>query len=187
MEIKDTQQSSELKSSSSLTVKNEKKTNLSKYKQNPTKELEELLVQENYGLVVSQALCYLNDPNFEDYIQAGLIGLLKAIRHHDEKMSKFSTFASVCVKNSIKNLNKKLTSYSSRKSGQVIDKNRSYNNKESLIEYIPELLDEESKFIISLRLQNYTNAEIADLISQSKDYVKSKVRSSVKLLKEFNK
>ena len=42
-------------------------------------ELEEQLVQSNYGLVVSQALSLLHKKsNIDDYIQVGLIGLLKA-------------------------------------------------------------------------------------------------------------
>ena len=66
---------------------------------NTNKELEEELVYDHYGLVVSQALYFLNDPNFDDYIQVGLIGLLKAIRKHNPEKSKFSTFASICINN----------------------------------------------------------------------------------------
>ena len=42
------------------------------------------------------------DPsNYDDLFQEGLIGLLKAVRNYDGKSSAFSTFASLCVRNSI--------------------------------------------------------------------------------------
>ena len=50
-------------------------------------ELEEKLVCKNYGLVVSQALSFSNQNSqfsLEDYIQVGLIGLLKAINLQNE-------------------------------------------------------------------------------------------------------
>ena len=71
-------------------------------------ELEEKLIREHYGLVISQALYFLDDSSFEDYIQAGLIGLLKAIRNYDENKAKFSTFATVCIRNEIQSLNKNI-------------------------------------------------------------------------------
>ena len=43
-----------------------------------------------------------SDPsNFDDLFQEGLIGLLKAVRSYDGKSASFSTFASLCVRNSI--------------------------------------------------------------------------------------
>ena len=50
-------------------------------------ELESELIHEHYGLVVSQALSFLSGDhrsNLEDFIQVGLIALLKAIRKYDE-------------------------------------------------------------------------------------------------------
>ena len=70
-------------------------------------ELEEELVCKNYGLVVSQALSFSNENSqflLEDYIQVGLIGLLKAIREYKEDKAKFSTFATVCIRNHMLNL-----------------------------------------------------------------------------------
>ena len=42
-----------------------------------------------------------NPSNYDDHFQEGLIGLLKALRSYDGKSSSFSTFASLCVRNSI--------------------------------------------------------------------------------------
>ena len=72
-------------------------------------ELEEQLVRKNYGLVVSQALLFFKGASFtlEDCIQVGLIGLLKAIRKYDKNKAKFSTFASICIRNEITSFVKK--------------------------------------------------------------------------------
>lgn len=168
-------------------MQNEKsKNNLAKNKAAKKEELEEKLIREHYGLVISQALYFLNDPNFEDYIQAGLIGLLKAIRNYDENKSKFSTFATVCVRNEIQSLNKKSKKHKSKNYRHVREQDRQYNTKDSLSDYLPEFLSEEYKFIISLKIENYTNAEIGDFISCSKGDVKKKIELIIKLLKEYN-
>ena len=186
MATKDSQQNSESKSSSSSTQRMKNKDNLANKQASQKEEREEELVRKHYGLAVSQALYFLNDPNFEDYIQAGLIGLLKAVRNHDEKKSKFSTFATVCVRNEIQNLDKKAKKYESRSYRYAIEQDRHYNTEETLSDCLPEFLEEEYKFIISLKIQNYTNAEIADFISCSKKEVKEKIEFIITLLKEYN-
>ena len=62
-----------------------------------TQELEEKLVQDHYGLVISQALAFFEDQYFEDYVQVGLIGLLKAIRRYDYSKSDFASYANICI------------------------------------------------------------------------------------------
>ena len=186
MATKDSQQNSELKNSSFSIQKQKSKSKLASSQTKQEKELEEELIRKHYGLVFSQALCFLNDPNFEDYIQAGLIGLLKAIRNYDKNKAKFSTFATVCIRNEIQNLNKKSKKHKSKNSRHVREQDKQYNNKDPLSEYLPEFLPEEYKFIISLKIQNYTNAEISDLISCSKMDVKEKIKLIIKLLKEYN-
>ena len=73
---------------------------------------EESLVIENYGLVVSQALkLVVQKQDLDDYIQVGLMGLLKAIRNYNPEKSKFSTFATVCIRNEILKFIKKKKRY----------------------------------------------------------------------------
>jgi len=186
MATKDSQQNSELKNSNFSTQQQKSKNKLASSQTKQNKELEEELIRKHYGLVFSQALYFLDDPNFEDYIQSGLIGLLKAIRKHDKTKAKFSTFATVCIRNEIKNTSKKAKKHKSKNYGDVIEKDREYNTKDVLSDYLPEFLSEEYKFIISLRVQNYTNAEIAEFLSCSKADVKEKIRLIIKLLKESN-
>jgi len=186
MATNDFQQNSESKSSSFSTPREKSKSKLAKNKASQKEELEEKLVHEHYGLVVSQALYFLDDSNLDDYIQAGLIGLLKAIRNHDENKAKFSTFAIVCIRNEMKNLNKKSKKHRSKNFTNATRQDKQYNIKETLSDYLPEFLPEEYKFIISLKIQSYTNAEISDFISCSKNDVKEKIELIIKLLKEYN-
>tara|TARA_R100000008_G_scaffold86779_2_gene81564 strand:- start:830 stop:1390 length:561 start_codon:yes stop_codon:yes gene_type:complete len=185
MATKDSQQNSESKNSNSSTPE-KNKNNLVKPNTLDQKELEEKLVHSHYGLVVSQALYFLDDPNFEDYIQAGLIGLLKAIRNYDKNRSTFSTYAHVCIKNQINKLNKKSIKHAVKNSRNVNEQDKQYNKEEVLDECIPEFLSEENKFIIKLRIQGYTNSEIASFLSCSKSEVKAKIELIIKLLKDYN-
>ena len=187
MAIKDSQQNSGSKNSNSSIPKKARNKNLADNKLEAQKELEEKLIHQNYGLVVSQALCFLNDNNFEDYIQAGLIGLLKAIRTHDKNKAIFSTFASVCIKNAISTMNKKVRKIGSSEFRCVLEQDKTYSNKENIEDYLPDLLSEENKFIVKLRIQGYTNAEIGSFTSCTKNDIKCKIELIIKLLQEYNK
>ena len=151
-------------------------------------ELEEQLVRDNYGLVVSQALSFLSDNKIplEDYIQAGLIGLLKSIRKFEEKKSKFSTFASVCIKNEMLNLKRKNKKDLVIFNDDLVSINHPEYISSNFFEYLPDHLTEEDKFIIKLKLTNHTNSEIADFLSCSKSTVSNKIRRIIKVIKESN-
>ena len=151
-------------------------------------ELEEQLVRDNYGLVVSQALSFLSDNKIplEDYIQAGLIGLLKSIRKFEEKKSKFSTFASVCIKNEMLNLKRKNKKDLVIFNDDLVSINHPEYMASNFFEYLPDHLTEEDKFIIKLKLTNHTNSEIADFLSCSKSTVSNKIRRIIKVIKESN-
>ena len=62
---------------------------------------EDELIKQHTGLIIVQASKF-NDTSLsdsEDYIAAGRIGLLKAIRYYDESRdTKFSTFATTCIR-----------------------------------------------------------------------------------------
>ena len=151
-------------------------------------ELEEQLVRDNYGLVVSQALSFLSDNKIplEDYIQAGLIGLLKSIRKFEEKKSKFSTFASVCIKNEMLNLKRKNKKDLVIFNDDLVSINHPEYMPSNFFEYLPDHLTEEDKFIIKLKLTNHTTSEIADFLSCSKSTVSNKIRRIIKVIKESN-
>ena len=155
-------------------------------------ELEEQLVQNNYGLVVSQALSFLHkNSNIDDYIQVGLIGLLKAIRKHSSEISKFSTFATVCIRNEILNLKKK---ESRKNSGEIIfDSNllakstaAKYYIKESFFDYVPDCITEEENFILKLKLESCTNGEICDFLGCTKNVLDNKLDALFENIREAN-
>lgn len=148
-------------------------------------ELEEKLVCKNYGLVVSQALSFSNQNSqfsLEDYIQVGLIGLLKAIREYKEDKAKFSTFATVCIRNNMLNLLRK----TKNKNSVIFDSDflaSSQIDQESFFDYVPDYLSEEHKFILNLKLQNYNNREIREMISCTKKQLEDKIKEITKVLK----
>lgn len=61
------------------------------------------LLAAKYQRLLDWYVRQLNLPVSEkdDFIQEGLIGLLKAVRTYDSKSSSFLTYASLCIKNSI--------------------------------------------------------------------------------------
>jgi RNA polymerase sigma factor (sigma-70 family) len=184
---KDTQQNLESKSSSSSTrQKIDKQSASNKDGSNSTELVEDRLIRENYGLVVSQALCFFNDSNFEDYVQAGLIGLLKAIRTHDKEKAIFSTYAIVCIKNSMSKLRKKLNRPSLTNKMEEFDAQFPYNSKDAILDYLPESLPEEYIFIIKMRLEGYTNKEISDYTSNTKKEISEKIRLIIQVLRDAN-
>lgn len=60
------------------------------------------LIEDNmnlvYHLISKEYPTYLHD---EDIVQCGMLGLCKAAEKWDEKKSKFSTFASFCIRSEI--------------------------------------------------------------------------------------
>ena len=162
---------------------------------NSRSELEEQLIQQHYGLVVSQALIFSSDDRgvLEDYIQVGLIGLLKSIRKYDKNKAKFSTFASVCIKNELinfsnrtlkKNKKVKIVYSTDLMSSLSEDAKHYYLEKENLFEIEHGLLTEEQKLILKRKMENHTNKEIAEEIGCSKGSLKNRFRQIIKLLRE---
>jgi len=151
---------------------------------NNTKELEELLVQQHYGLVVSQALSFCGRTSLlDDYIQVGLIGLLKAIRNYDPIKSKFSTFSTTCIRNEIlrfKNKNKKHENCTN------LVENVSYCEKIQTWEFFPDNLSEEESFILNLKQSNFTKKEMCEMLHCSKRELDQKTNRLIKKLKIYN-
>jgi len=156
-----------------------------------TKELEEQLVHTHYGLVVSQAVRFSNNRSLtEDYIQIGLIGLLKAIRNYDPEKSKFSTFATVCIRNEIfrytrKNKPKNIP-LDARTSTIINRTDDWYTPTEGIWEYLPDGLTEKEKLVLRMKFENYTHKEIADTICCSKGRIKNILKKIITLLQRVN-
>ena len=67
----------------------------------------------------------------------------------------------------------------------VLEHDKIYNSKENIEHYLPDFLSEEHKFIIKLKIQGYTNAEIGSFMSCTKKDIKCKIEIIIKLLQEY--
>ena len=158
-----------------------------------TESLEGQLIDQHYGLVVSQAIRLSSQKSdLEDCIQVGLIGLLKAIRNYDPDQSKFSTFATVCIKNEIfrhirKNKKKTIELPHSVETKSVLRSDNSYSPKDSFWEIVPECLTDKERLVLKMKVENYTHREIAHRLSCPKNQVKHIIRKVINTIRRYNK
>ena len=155
--------------------------------------LEGQLVNQHYGLVVSQAIRFSSQKSdLEDCIQVGLIGLLKAIRNYDPDQSKFSTFATVCIKNEIfrhikKNKQKTVGPSHNIGAKSVLRGDNSYTPKDNFWEVVPECLTDKEKLVLRMKVENYTHREIAHRLSCPKNQIKHIIRKVINTIRRCNK
>ena len=136
---------------------------------------EDKMIEENIGLVLIyvRKMKPMRVVDFDDFLQAGLIGLLKAARAYDPSYNtKFSTYAVPKIKNEIFTEAKKFSDsgYSQLK----IEPEKV--EKETILEYLPDL-DDESIHIILMRASGNTLQEIADKYGKTKEWARLKVNA----------
>lgn len=123
----------------------------------------------------------IDNSTFNDYKQAGLIGLLKAVRSYDNKRS-FVKFASTCIKNEI--LNHIRTEQKHRHIPFFYIPRSNIHN--SLWEYLPKLPIIEYK-ILMLRIQGYTFKEISSILNLfSRYWISYRYKKIIKHIKKAN-
>lgn len=83
-------------------------------------------------------------------------------------------------------MNKKVNKIGNSEFRCVLEQDKTSDNKEDIEDYLPDLLSEENKFIVKLRIQGYTNSEIGSFTSCSKEDIKCKIELIIKLLQEYN-
>ena len=143
----------------------------------------EKLIQDNFGLIVSQAL-FLKPKNQEvrnDCIQAAVLAFIKCIDKFDPNKAAFSTFVSSCIRNAIYDYNTK-----SKKHVYKELKDTSVVQSEEFWELIPDNLLPIEKSIIMLKLQNYSKAEIADILDCPQDDITKMFNSAKRKIREAN-
>ena len=173
------------------------------------------LAEANLRLVVSIAKKYYDirgNVPFEDLIQAGNIGLIKAINtYNPDKKIKLSSYASRCIENEIlmhfRNCKKNALDISlneaidTDKDGSaltlmdvmsveddILDTIDTNMNLEKLYKYMEEVLNEREKEILTLRFGLYgnnilTQREIAEKLKISRSYVSRIEKKALHLLK----
>jgi|TARA_R100000995_G_C3481624_1_gene124276 RNA polymerase sigma factor (sigma-70 family) len=154
------------------------------------KDGEEQLVLDNTGLVVSLAkkFCPKNQNDYDEYVQAGRIGLWKAIRKHDSSRGALSTIAWYYIrweiirfieskkKNRLLNfgdLNINVSSFEDRKT-----------RKDSLNEIYPSDLTSKEKAVLEMRSFGYTMKEIGQNFGRSRGWANDKFKSAIIKIKE---
>lgn len=148
----------------------------------------ERLVRDNLGLVVFIAKKFRVNSlsSLEDYIQAGLIGLVKAIRKFDAERGALPQYMYLCIKQEI--------IHESHKSTNVIHPIPLIEASNDLIrydlvdytEYLPEI-SEHHKTILYLRYaENYTLKEIGEQMGCSKQRIKQILTTLLDQIKESN-
>lgn len=145
------------------------------------------LIETHMGLVVSVVNSFKpqNITEREDYIQAGRIGLWKALKKYDEtKGAVLSTYAWNPIRweiiKEIKSLKKCRYSTLSQANDPA------YTEKESLWESIPSFLNQEEIGLIELRKMGYKLAEMADIAGKKTSYVKRVFYNAIRKIREAN-
>lgn len=145
---------------------------------------ENTLVKENIGLVkrVVRSFSPQDYHEFEDFYSCGLLGLLKAIRTHDESKGKLSTYAWTIIKREIINHIKSELFEQKKKYEWAKYKLGESDAHTRFEEYLPLLLDDEHS-ILEMRREGYTFKEIGEKhnISSCGAYLKvSEVQRKIK-------
>lgn len=146
---------------------------------------EDVDVLDNIGLVLKQAKKFrpTQVTDLDDYIQVGLIGLLKAIRAYDSNRGSFSSFAWPIIKNHIISESKRFAQVATaiENIDEVEILEPSTKLKEIMID-----LEENDILIVSMRFSGYTFKEIGSKLGITKQGAQYRFKQSVKRIKEIN-
>ena len=144
------------------------------------------LIEQNMGLVVSVVNSFKpqNPTEREDYLQAGRIGLWKALKKYDStKGAVLSTYAWNPIRweiiKEIKSLKK------SRYQPLPHAKAPVYLNPEEFWEIVPPSFSEEEVLLLDLRRMGYKLAEMAEISGKKNSYVKRVFYKALKKLREY--
>ena len=145
------------------------------------------LIEQNMGLVVSVVESFRPKSSEErdSFIQAGRIGLWKALEKYDPtKGAALSTFAWNPIRWEII---KEIKTVSKNKCYSISGmSNVSYENKNDFSELYPTNLTEEEAFIIDLRRCGYKLREICDIIGRGRSYIKKTVYRAISKIRDAN-
>ena len=142
------------------------------------------LIEQNMGLVVSIVNSFgpKNHTEHEDLMDAGRIGLWKALKKYDKSNGLISTYAWRPIRWSI------IREIKNRKSFLNIDNIASptIESSEKIWECYLDDMTEEEKTLLELRQHGYKFHEICDIVNETPSKVKNKFYKLVKRLREAN-
>ena len=169
------------------------------------KEALEIIIERYYPMVVKIASNYFATwAEFEDIVQSGLVGLMKAVYYYSPGKSKFSTFAWRSIDSEIKSF----LTYLNRKKNQLLSDAISMDSfsdededeeigyafgedegisKKAIIWYIMDSVMEElselEKEIFSMWYNGYSYSEISENLDVNQKKVDNTIQKIKRLLK----
>lgn len=181
------------------------------FKNRDKKECVEYLIETNMGLVYNKVSHYFSNSanmSFEDLVQAGTIGLWKAIEtFNDDKSANFATYSTVCINNEIRMLLRKQKKYNRFKylslsyiydpkndNSNITLEDMLYDTKTDeyfrnieIIEIMEQKLwlSDLEKKVINMRLDNKTQKEISIKLGVSQSYISRVMRRCEKKLRNI--
>jgi RNA polymerase sigma factor (sigma-70 family) len=147
------------------------------------------LIEENMGLVAKIVNSFepKNYTERQDYMDAGRIGLWKALKKYDVKSGNvISTYAWRPIRWSIIREIKNYNKHKNISLQDVSDKFYSRNLDNELWECYTNEMTRDEKLILSLRVEGYKFREICNILDQSSSSVKNKFYNLVKKLRKAN-
>ena len=159
-------------------------------------EQEGRLVSENMGLVYSLVKSFRppNDTEYDEYIQSGSLGLLKAIRNYNPEKGKLSSFAWPYIKGYILRYikaNSRQTRYMRdeelKEEIAVSHMSKDISYVENVYELFPTSLTTMEKRIVEMKISGHTVREIAkDLGGYSRWWIYVRLNSAIEKIKHAN-
>ena len=148
------------------------------------------LIEENMGLVVSVVNSFnpRSDEERDEYIQAGRIGLWKALKTYDPKRGcKFSPYARNPIRwEIIKTINNGKKYNNQCDMNEIIVGFLEICDMDEFWEYLPETLTDDEKTVLELRCMNHNFTEICKVIGRGRHYTKKLFMSAIDKLRETN-
>lgn len=146
------------------------------------------LIINNMGLVIKIVNSFRprNDTERDDLIDAGRIGLWKAIKKYKKSSGQLSTFSwrpiTWAILKEIKNNTRKHKGKVSLENRDIEQK----NSQEPLWEYLSRGLSKNEKKIIELRASGFKLKEISEILNLPQNKVKSMFYNILKKIKDDN-
>jgi len=145
---------------------------------------ENQLIKDNMGLVIKIVKSFnpSNPTIFDEYVQAGRIGLLSAIRLYDENRGAFTTIAWNHIRWSILKYIKKEQSchvfpITVDPSGEI---------KENITDYFPSTLSDRERNVILQHCEGNTFKDIGEKNGYSKSWANYVFHSGIKKIQKAN-
>lgn len=151
-------------------------------------EIETGLILENMGLVISIAKQFKpkSKSEFDDYVQAGSIGLLKAIRKFDAEKASLSTWAYKHIKWEIIRQIEAANKSNALSLEQITDNHSIEPEINELLEAIPDYLDNDERQLLILKKAGYSVKDITEMLSMNTYTIGKILKSAVDKIRIAN-